>query len=285
MNGFTELRLTPAEPQEENAEIIIALLEDSPFTTFEFRDGAVLAWAEEGTATDAEIQDLWQNLSAFCTGNPETHFVEKENWNENWEKSFFEPVTVRNRVHIRAPFHPAVTNIEHELVIEPKMSFGTGHHATTRLMATLMLDAEDRFAGANVLDMGTGTGVLGILAVKLGAKGVTGVDNEPWAAENAAENAVVNGVKAFTSLLGDAGLLKTMDDDTFDVVLANIHLNVLLTDGPAYLRVLKPGGLLLLSGFYVHDRSLIEKNFTGYGAIVQNSIENEGWCAVGLIKK
>ena len=96
---------------------------------------------------------------------------------------------------------------------------------------------------------------------------------------------MVNGVEAFTSLLGDAGLLKTVNDNTFDVVLANIHLNVLLADGPAYLRVLKPGGLLLLSGFYGHDRSLIEKNFTGYGAFVQNSIENEGWCAVGLIKK
>ena len=285
MNGFTELRVIPADPLEENAEIIIALLEDSPFTTFEFRDGAVFAWADEGSVGENEIQDLWQILSAFCVGSPETSFVEKENWNESWEKSFFEPVTVGNRVHIRAPFHPAVSGIEHELVIEPKMSFGTGHHATTRLMAALMLDAEDRFAGANVLDMGTGTGVLGILAVKLGAEGVTGVDNEPWAADNAAENALVNGAQAFTSLLGDAGLLKTLNIDTFDVVLANIHLNVLLTDGPAYLRVLKPGGLLLLSGFYVHDQPLIENNFTGYGAFVQNSIENEGWCAVALIKK
>jgi ribosomal protein L11 methyltransferase len=285
MNGFTELRLIPAEPQEENAEIIIALLEDSAFTTFEFREGEVLAWADENAVSEADIEAIWQQLAAFCTGTAQTRLVPRENWNETWEKSFFEPVVVGNRVHIRAPFHPpAQESTALELIIEPKMSFGTGHHATTRLMSTLMLNYEASFAGANVLDMGTGTGVLGILACKLGANSVTGVDNEPWAAENAAENALVNHVTGFKAMLGDADLLKNMENALFDVVLANIHLNVLLADGPAYLRVLKPGGLLLLSGFYANDKTLIERNFAGYGAFLLAGIEEGGWRAVVLKK-
>lgn len=283
-SGYIEFSAVPAEPREENAGIITALLGDYPFTTFDFDGETVKAWAEEDTITGADLQAASEAVEAFCCDPCSSVRIEKQNWNEAWEKEFFDPVTVDDRVHIRASFHPAGPDVEFVLTITPRMSFGTGHHATTRLMAKHLLDQRDRFAGARVLDMGSGTGVLGILAEKLGATEVVAIDNESWAAENATENAAANGCKHFRSVHGDAAALRAIEPAHFDVVLANIHLNILLADATAYLRVLRPGGLILFSGFYTTDFPMFRANMEKLGCSFAAVHEADGWCAAAFIK-
>lgn len=281
---FLQLKAFAAEPHQQNVEIITALLGEFPFDTFESHEDHVLAFAK-AVDIDADIlAEIDETISPFCSKTFETEIIEKQNWNEEWEKQFFDPITVDGTVHIRAPFHPVGPEIQYCITIEPRMSFGTGHHRTTQMMISLMLKQQSSFTHAQVLDMGCGTGVLGILAEKLGAANVLGIDNEPWAVENAIDNATANKCSIFTAEFGDAGLLKPMSDACFDAVLANIHLNVLLTDGADYLRVLKSGGLLFLSGFYVHDLPLIKQHFSGQGATPIAEANLDGWCAAVLRK-
>lgn len=282
--GFIEFVAHPAEPKQEHAEIITALLGDYPFTTFDFDGNVVKAWANQEDIDQNTIQDAEQAISAYCEAPCAVNTVEKENWNAAWESQFFEPVTVDDAVHIRAPFHPPGPDVAFSLTIEPRMSFGTGHHATTRLMVSLMLRSRERFKDAAVLDMGSGTGVLGILAEKLGARDVLAIDNESWAAENAAGNAAANGCSVFRAVHGDAASLTGLDAATFDVVLANIHLNILLADSKAYLRVLKPGGLIFFSGFYESDLPLFQANMEKLGLKLQKAGIQDGWCAAVFVK-
>ncbi|MFM7764123.1 MAG: 50S ribosomal protein L11 methyltransferase, partial [Sphingomonadales bacterium] len=238
---FLKLTATAAEPLQQNTEIILALLGEFPFDTFETHDEHVLAFAKAEEITEALLAEINEILSPYISKAFNTEIIEKQNWNEEWEKQFFDPITVDDMVHIRAPFHPIGPEVPYCITIEPRMSFGTGHHRTTQMMISLMLKQQEAFQETKVLDMGCGTGVLGILAEKLGAKMVLGIDNEPWAVENAADNASVNNCTFFSAQFGDAGSLIPMTDECFDAVLANIHLNVLMTDGREYLRVLKSG--------------------------------------------
>jgi ribosomal protein L11 methyltransferase len=276
---FLQLKAFAAEPHQQNVEIITALLGEFPFDTFESHEDHLLAFAK-AVDIDADLMaEINDTISPFCSKPFETEIIEKQNWNEEWEKQFFDPITVDDTVHIRAPFHAAGPDISYCITIEPRMSFGTGHHRTTQMMISLMLKQQSSFTHAQVLDMGCGTGVLGILAEKMGAGNVLGIDNEPWAVENANDNATANQCNIFTAEFGDAGLLKPMTDGCYKVVLANIHLNVLMTDGKTYLRVLKSGGLLFVSGFYVHDLPLINQYFSGHGATQIDEANLDGWCA------
>lgn len=276
---FLQLKAFAAEPYQQNTEILLALLGEFPFDTFESDEDYVLAFAKAEDINEDVLAEITEMLNPFISRPFETEIIEKQNWNEAWEKQFFDPITVDETVHIRAPFHPEGPEIPHCLTIEPRMSFGTGHHRTTQMMISLMLKKEVVFRDSRVLDMGCGTGVLGILAEKLGAKEVLGIDNEPWAVENAIDNASANNCLIFTAQFGDAGLLKPMTNGCFDTVLANIHMNVLMTDGAAYLRVLKNGGLLFVSGFYVQDLPLLTQYFLGLGGNLVADTSLDGWCA------
>ena len=281
-SDFIEIAAVPADPKAENAEIILALLSEFPFTAFEYDGMHAKAWVEAEQIDIATMEEACEAIEQYCEAKPEISSVEKQNWNEEWESNYFEPVTVNNCVHVRAPFHPQVSDFEHIITIEPRMSFGTGHHQTTQLMISLMLSHREKFAGSRLLDMGSGTGVLGILAEKLGAADVVAIDNESWAAENAAENAQNNGCAHFQSLFGDAGLLLEENAGSFDIVLANIHLNVLMTDGAAYKRVLKPNGIIFLSGFYTADMPLLRAKFESLGCNYLTHEALEGWCALAM---
>ena len=276
---FLRFKAHAAEPQQQNAEIMLALLGEYPFDTFETDEDAVIAFAKAEDITAELLVDIEETLKPFCNKPFETEFIEKQNWNAEWEKQFFDPITVDETVHIRAPFHPEGPAVPHCITIEPRMSFGTGHHRTTQMMISLMLKQQEALQNANALDMGCGTGVLGILAEKMGASTVLGIDNEPWAVENAIDNATVNNCQVFSAQFGDAALLKPMADSRFEVVLANIHLNVLMTDGKEYLRVLKPGGLLFVSGFYLQDLAQLHQYFSNLGASAVSDINLDGWCA------
>jgi len=281
MNEGNFLRLTAfaAEPKQQNAEIMLALLGEFPFNTFETHDDHVMAFAHAEAIDDHVLAEIRETLSPYCSNPIETALIEKQNWNAEWEKQFFDPITVDDTVHIRAPFHPEGPEIEYCITIQPRMSFGTGHHRTTQMMISLMLQQCQHFKHTKTLDMGCGTGVLGILAEKMGSTLVLGIDNEPWAVENAIDNAQANHCTVFNAQHGDVGLLKSMADGCFDLVLANIHLNVLMTDGKEYLRVLKPGGMLFVSGFYEQDLSILNQCFEGMGATQFASTHLDEWCA------
>lgn len=212
--------------------------------------------------------------------------MEDRDWNAEWEKGH-EAVLVKadngTSIWVRAPFHPHRNDVDYELIIEPKMSFGTAHHPTTYMMLSYV--AELDMVGKRVLDMGCGTAVLGILAKMRGAQYVMGIDVDEWAYRNGLENAASNGVE-LDLRLGDAGLLGvaggTPAVQPFDVIIANINRNILLRDMEAYARVLKGGGVLLLSGFYEADEGALIARANELGMTFEQKKNREGWSALEL---
>lgn len=203
--------------------------------------------------------------------------MEDRDWNAEWEKEHKTVLVQYNggSVWVRAPFHPHRDDVDYELIIEPKMSFGTAHHPTTYMMLSYV--AELPMAGRRVLDMGCGTAVLGILAKMRGAAYVEGVDIDEWAFNNARENAASNGVE-LTLKLGDANSLQ----GNFDVVIANINRNILLNDMDRYAAVLNPGGTLLLSGFYEADEGVLIAKANELGLMFEDKKNRDGWSALQL---
>ena len=201
-----------------------------------------------------------------------------KNWNEEWEKGHRAVLVEYNggSVWVRAPFHPHRTDVDYELIIEPKMSFGTAHHPTTYMMLSFV--AELDMVGKRVLDMGCGTAVLAILAKMRGACYVEGVDIDEWAFNNARENAATNGVE-ITLKQGDANALQGV----FDIIIANINRNILLADMERYAAVLKAGGTLLLSGFYEADEGVLVARANELGMILKGKKNRDGWSALELI--
>jgi ribosomal protein L11 methyltransferase len=232
------------------AEILMARLGELGFESFQETSEGLLAYipAHDFDPSILNTEELWP---ADIEVNYTWRTVPDENWNAVWESNF-EPVTIAGRCHIRAPFHPVRSDMEFEIVIEPKMSFGTAHHETTSQMIEVLLDAD--LAGKNVLDMGCGTGVLAILAAMRRAAEVTAIDNDEWAYHNALENVIRNKQPGINVYQGDAGMLENMK---FDVIIANINRNILLSDMQSYVNCLDSGGLLLMSGFYREDLQLI----------------------------
>lgn len=243
------------------------------------------SFVEEGTQLLAYIrqEEFVEEAVTECMKQyvPDVRFsiktIAPQNWNATWEAQF-EPVDVNEFCIIRAPFHPAIHDGRMEIVIEPRMSFGTGHHATTRLVCRAMY--QDNWKGLRVLDMGCGTGVLGILAAKLGADDVTGIDIESWAAENARENAETNGVQ-MNALCGDASLLREMLP--FDRILANINRNILIEDAGQYGKIL-PKGKIYLSGFLNTDVNKITEAYTAIGFNVVDQLNEGDWICLVLSK-
>jgi ribosomal protein L11 methyltransferase len=242
---FLEFIFTPLRSEEEKAVLIAELLE-AGFESFVDEEHSLMGYI----SSEHYIKDLVDNIS-FLKDHPEIKFevkpLEDINWNREWESNY-QPVTIAGRCYVRAPFHPSLPGMTYEIVIEPKMAFGTAHHETTQLMAGWLMDLDVR--GKEVLDMGCGTGILAILANKMGAGNVTAIDNDEWAWRNGMENFRINDVAAGKVYAGDASLIRP---DSFDLILANINRNVLLQDMKAYHSGLRKNGILLLSGFYQQD--------------------------------
>lgn len=206
--------------------------------------------------------------------------IETQDWNAIWE-SEYSPVMIANRCLIRAPFHEKGNNIEYEIIIEPKMSFGTAHHETTALMVEYLL--EEEVNRKKVLDMGAGTGILAIFAHKMGASSTTAIDNDEWAYRNNLENNINNDISNMTVILGDA---TNIPNEQFDIILANINRNILLRDLPLYAQFLKKGGTLFLSGFYENpDLSIIEQKCKEVNLYLVNFKEKNNWVAAKFISE
>jgi ribosomal protein L11 methyltransferase len=252
-------------PAEQRA-ILSALLLDAGFTGVEEKPDQMIASIEadlfDETAVKAMMSDFaipYQLLES-----------EEQNWNADWEKSF-EPVAVEDFAIIRAGFHAPSSNFKHEIIITPKMSFGTGHHATTYLMIQQMKDID--FTGKSVIDFGTGTGVLAILAEKLGAASVLAIDNDEWSINNCRENIEDNHCQRINARLADT----IPEEPVADIILANINLNVILDNLERIKAALANGGLVLFSGLLVSDEDIISKSLTAKGFSLQNVKNRNGW--------
>jgi ribosomal protein L11 methyltransferase len=247
---YLELVFSNTHPSFDN-EILMAFLGELGFDSFTEDEGFLFAYIPEDLfSEESMLQFLGDNLSGKSLVY-KINDVKEENWNAVWEKSFND-VVIPGRCRIRAPFHSPDPDYPLEILIEPKMSFGTAHHETTYMMMELILDID--FHGKKVLDMGSGTAILAVLAAKLGASDIVAIDNDDWAYRNAFENIALNNTNQIEVLLGDAN---TIPDIRFDVIFANINRNILLRDMHAYTKQLVPGGTLLLSGYYLHDQAPI----------------------------
>lgn len=246
---YTEVRFYNSP---ELNEIVIAVIAEAGFDMFEERTDGVNGYVPAGRFDELTIRDILESNPLLRNIRFESTLIKDRNWNKEWEKNF-EPVLIDDTVYIRAPFHVS-ENYPFEIIIEPKMSFGTGHHATTALMVRLMRKFD--LKNKNVLDMGCGSGVLAILAEKMGASKIFAVDFDNWAYVNTIENIERNNCHRITVKEGTA---KAIAGKTFDVILANINRNVLLSDMDKYNVSLVEGGLLLLSGILKEDENIIRE--------------------------
>ncbi|MEN8201141.1 MAG: 50S ribosomal protein L11 methyltransferase [Bacteroidota bacterium] len=246
--AYLEFEIPARTWDSTQKEILFAMLAQIGFEGFVEGEYILQAYIDESRHSDQSFNEVIDELADLgIKVQYSFHRTENQNWNKEWEKKF-EPVLIEDKVLIRAPFHGAKDDLPCTLIIEPKMSFGTGHHHTTRLMIMEMMnyDLKDKW----ILDMGCGTGVLGIYAYKMGAQGVVGIDNDRWAYQNALENVDLNGAAGMEVRFGDVGVLK---EEKFDFVLANITRNTLVRDMQHYETHLVGGGIMIVSGFLAED--------------------------------
>lgn len=257
-------------PTEMGAEILMAELAEVGFDSFEDTPTGIKAYIPKDSWNEQILQDIYLLSNPEFTISYQITEIEQVNWNEEWEKNF-SPIVVEDLCTVRANFHP-VPNTRYDIVITPKMSFGTGHHETTYMMLQqlLPLSLED----TKVLDMGCGTGILAIMAALRGARDITAIDIDPWCVENATENVQQNNCSFITIKEGDVSLIA---GEQYKLILANINRNILLSDIPAYTQALLPQGLLLVSGFYEEDLPAIKEKCQEVGLTYLSHIERNRW--------
>jgi ribosomal protein L11 methyltransferase len=256
-------------------EAIIAWLGENDFDMFEEREDGLNAYIDSKQFNEENLKDVLSIIPGSKENiRYQTSFIKDQNWNKKWESNF-EPVLIAGRVFIRAPFHEPGKEFQHEIIIEPKMSFGTGHHATTALMIELMVQFD--FKNKIVLDMGAGTGVLAILAEKLGANKITAVDVDEWAYKNCIENCERNNCTKVETIQGD---VSAVNEKNYDIILANINRNILLKDIPKYSKLLNKGGELFLSGILTEDKEVINKRAEENGLNYITEAMHNNWMAL-----
>lgn len=260
-------------PKEPGTEILIAELGSVGFESFVEHEAGVLAYIQKDEWNGSILEDIFILSSDEFSVNFEKKEVAQTNWNAEWEKNF-PPIQVADKVSIRAPFHEN-PNLPFDIVIEPKMSFGTGHHETTHMMVQHLLELD--LTGKKTLDMGCGTGILAIFAEMKGAEPIDAIDIDNWCYENSVENAARNACKSISVYEGDASLLVGKQ---YDVIIANINRNILMKDMETYTSTLNEKGVLLLSGFYREDIPIIDAEVTKYGLSLEKTIERNNWVAL-----
>ncbi|MFC7358365.1 50S ribosomal protein L11 methyltransferase [Jejudonia soesokkakensis] len=269
-----DFKVSPLQP---GSEILIAELGYAGFESFVENEEGVLAYIQKEEWNETILKNIQVLQSDEFTINFQKKEIEQVNWNAEWEKNF-QPIVVDDQCAVRAPFHEAF-DVDYEIVIEPKMSFGTGHHETTYMMLQHIL--KNDFKGKHVLDMGCGTAVLAILAEMKGATRLDAIDIDAWCVENSEENIARNHCSNIQVLLGDASVIPT--EEQYDIIIANINRNILLQDMKIYSKVLKKGGLLFLSGFYREDLSLITQECNNLELTFVENKERNNWIAAKFV--
>lgn len=280
-----QLRVLPDELAPETVwDLLAAQLAEVGFESFETGENALFAYIPteviDSAAIAHAVSDFPIDGVAFAH---QTEEVAEVNWNEEWERNYFQPIIIGEGLcAIRAPFHPPHPEVQTEIIISPKMAFGTGNHETTALVISYLLECGTKLSGLSVLDMGCGTGILGILALKQGAKTLTAIDIDEWAYQNVLENAALNGVSIPDALQGDAASL--VGRGPYDLILANITRNILLEDMPAYVSAMADGATLVLSGFYEEDAPLLVARGRELGLSLIDQRSRNRWALLVLGK-
>lgn len=273
---YLEFAFTVA-PLQPGTEILIAELGDVGFESFVETDEGVLAYIQRQDWNVGLFDSIDVLKSKEFTISYAKRLIAQQNWNEEWEKNF-QPIVINEECAVRAPFHDSF-NLPYEIVIEPKMSFGTGHHETTFMMLQWLLEID--CTDKKVLDMGCGTAVLAIMAKMKGASSVLAIDIDEWCVENSLENVQRNDCNTIEVQLGDASILP--EEPTFDLIIANINRNILLKDMQAYLKGLKKEGQLLLSGFYQEDLPKITDVCINLGLQYVGNKTKNNWVAAKFV--
>ena len=265
------------EPIELGSEILIAELGEKAFESFIETETGISAYVQKDLWSETILEDIQILDNPEFKINYTFEEIEQVNWNEEWEKNF-EAIEVDGKCHVRAPFHEK-TSAEYDIVIEPKMSFGTGHHETTHMMIQHLLETD--LVGKKTLDMGCGTAILAILAEMKGAQPIDAIDIDNWCYLNSIENAERNNCKHISVYEGDASLLV---GKKYDIIIANINRNILLNDMQQYVDCLNENGILFLSGFYTEDIPVISESCTSKGLTYVKQFERNNWVALKFVK-
>lgn len=278
--NYLEVIFTLNPYEEYISDLLMETLGEIGFDSFQVVDKQVFAYIQENNFNQEALDKSLSEFDYPVSIHYSKLLLENKDWNEEWEKNFFQPILIEKDCVIHSSFHQDVPKAEYDIVIDPKMAFGSGHHETTELMLSELLKIN--LKGKNLLDMGCGTAVLSILASFRGAASILAVDIDDWCIENSMENIRLNKINNIEIRKGGAEVLENLH---FDVVLANINRNVLLNDIKFYAACLSAGGELYLSGFYVEDIPLIEAEAKKHGLQLMNFKEKNNWALVKTIKK
>lgn len=280
---YIEVTFTLTPWSETAQDILTALAGDIGFESFVEEDNLLKAYIQQKFYDEEAINGIiadfpLPDITIAYTAQEQ----EDKDWNEEWEKNFFQPIVIGNRCVIHSTFHKEIPQMEYDILINPQMSFGTGHHETTNLIVSRLLETE--LEGKSVLDMGCGTSILAILAAKRGASPITAIDIDDWCVSNSADNIRLNNIDCINVRLGDADVLRT-ERPAFDLIIANINRNILTTDMDAYALCMNPGSRIFLSGFYVDDIPVIQQSLMANGLSFVEHHENNRWAMVVAEKK
>lgn len=282
MNDYIEVRLDVSPCSEALTDILAAYLADEGFESFVPDDSGLTAYIRKELFSAGAVEEAINNVPMQAEVTFKSVEIEGRDWNSEWEKNYFQPIVIGSRCVIHSSFHTDVPVCRYDIAIDPKMAFGTGHHATTSQMVEQLLDRD--VEGKTVVDVGTGTGILAILAAMRGAKRVVAIEIDPVAHINAAENLRINSADDVTDLrLGDASRLADVKDA--DILLANINRNIVVADMPSYAAALKIGGILLLSGFYMSDLAMVRTAAEQSGLEYESSTSRQDWACAAFIRK
>lgn len=278
---YIKLRLDCTPCSEDMTDLLAAFLADAGYESFVPDSEGLTAYVQAPLYSEKSVDDIVDDFPISTSIKVSAETVKGENWNEEWEKHYFKPIVIAGECVVHSSFHKDVPEAKYDILIDPKMAFGTGHHATTSQMMRYILDFDD-MEGKDVIDMGTGTGILAILCKMRGASQVTGIEIDPGAFENAIENAGLNS-QAVDFICDDASALESIAPA--DIFLANINRNVITSDIGRYASRIKPGGTLLLSGFYSSDIPVIESAAAPFGLSIEKATEEgDHWAALRMRK-
>lgn len=281
MNDYTKVKFTVTPNEEVATDVLAALLAEVGFESFVPEEEGMSAYVPQPLYNEESIAAVVAEfpIEGF-TITYESEFIEGEDWNAQWEKNYFQPIVLGEDCVIHSTFHTNVPKARYDILIDPKMAFGTGYHQTTCHMLRAILASD--MTGKSVLDMGCGTALLAILARKHGATDVVAIDIDEFAYENAKENIVLNGTPDIEVRLGGAEAIK--ESDSFDFVIANINRNILLMDMVNYVRCMHSGSQIFISGFYIDDMEVLKEEAARHGLRYLDYAENDRWAMMRFIK-
>ncbi len=285
MNDYYKVTFTLTPGDSDACDLLADTLAEAGFESFEPDDNgsSMVAYVPAASYSPEAVADAVAAQPIPVEISYAAEFVEGRDWNSEWEKNYFKPIVVAGLVAVHSSFHTDVPQAKYDIVFDPPMAFGTGHHATTTLMMTYLLENKN-VKGANVIDMGSGTGILAILADMLGAASIQAIEIDPYAAENAHENVTLNLPESHVNVItGDASALDGLDGFA-DIFLANINRNIITSDICRYAAAMKPGATLTVSGFYVDDRPIVEQAAAAAGLSLKRLADIDNWSSMTFEK-